>query len=79
MKYYAGPHIKNPDNKSIIQLLKDSKNIGGNIIQIYVGSNHLTTLKSKADLNKEEIKNIKKFLKERYENYYTWNIKLKFL
>jgi len=68
-KLYLGIHLNDNHFNSIMNALKLTKKIGGNVLQIYGGSKYLTTLREKIRLTKEEINEIKIFLKK-------YNIKL---
>jgi hypothetical protein len=61
-KLFMGVHFDN--KKKLIDLLKNTKKIGGNILQIYMGNKRLTTLSEKIKFTKIEIKEIKDFLKK---------------
>ena len=63
-KLYLGIHLNDTHFDSIINALKLTKKIGGNVLQIYMGSKYLTTLREKIRLSKEEINIIKLFLKK---------------
>ena len=61
-----GVHIDNDHYISIIDALNKVKDLGGNVLQIYMGNKRLTTLREKIVLNNDEIKTIKSFIK-RYD------------
>ena len=64
-KLFLGVHINNiNNNKELINILKYTKEIGGNILQIYMGNKRLTTLSEKLKFTINEIKEIKDFLKK---------------
>ncbi len=56
-----GCHINNP--KSILDALHITVKSGGNILQIFLGDNILTTLSKKIKLSTDEIKEIKSYMK----------------
>jgi apurinic endonuclease APN1 len=56
-----GCHINNP--KSILDALNITVKSGGNILQIFLGDNVLTTLSKKIKLSTDEIKEIKSYMK----------------
>ena len=56
-----GCHINNP--KSILNALNITVKSGGNILQIFLGDNVLTTLSKKIKLSPSEIKEIKSYMK----------------
>jgi apurinic endonuclease APN1 len=62
--FYLGVHINEDHFKTLLGALKHTKKIGGNILQVYLGDKRLTTLRLKIRLTKEEIKEIKTFLKD---------------
>jgi apurinic endonuclease APN1 len=62
-KLYLGIHLNNNHFTSIIDALKKTLKYGGNVLQIYMGDKNLTTLREKIKLNKDEIKEIKSFIK----------------
>jgi len=66
---YLGVHLDNNNYKSIIDGLNIVKNLNGNVLQIFLGSKYLTSLKEKIILTKDEINEIKLLVKE-------YNIKL---
>lgn len=61
---YLGVHIDNNNYKSIIEALNIVKDLGGNVLQIFLGSKYLTSLKEKIILTNDEISEIKSFVKE---------------
>ena len=64
-KLFLGVHINNINNSNeLINRLKHTNEIGGNILQIYMGNKRLTTLSEKIKFTKIEIKEIKDFLKK---------------
>ena len=56
-KLYLGIHLNH--FISILDALKETKNLGLNVLQIYMGSKILTTLREKIYLDKDQIKEIK--------------------
>ena len=62
--FYLGIHINENHFKNLLDALKYTKKIGGNILQVYLGDKRLTTLRLKIKLTKDEINEIKIFLKE---------------
>ena len=60
-KLYLGIHLNH--FTSILDALKETKNLGLNVLQIYMGSKILTTLREKIYLDKDQIKEIKNFIK----------------
>jgi deoxyribonuclease-4 len=66
---YLGVHLDNNNYKSIIDALNIVKNLNGNVLQIFLGSKYLTSLKEKIILTQDEINEIKLLVKE-------YNIKL---
>ena len=63
-KLYLGVHLDNSHYTSIIYALKKVHKLGGNVLQIYLGNKYLTTLREKILLKKDEINQIKSYLKE---------------
>ena len=63
-KLYLGIHLNNNHYNSILDALIKVKKLGGNVLQIYLGSKYLTTLSEKILLTKDEINEIKLYLKE---------------
>ena len=64
-KLYLGIHLNNNYfNNNILDALKETKRLGANTLQIYLGSKILTTLREKIILSKNEEKEIKDFLKK---------------
>jgi len=63
-KLYLGVHLDNNHYNTIIDALNKIKKFGGNVLQIYLGSKYLTTLREKILLTKDEIIEIKLYLKE---------------
>jgi len=63
-KLYLGVHLDNNHYNSILDALINVKKLGGNVLQIYLGSKYLTTLSEKILLTKDEIDEIKLYLKE---------------
>ena len=63
-KLYLGVHLDNTYYNLIIDALNIVKKLGGNVLQIFLGNKYLTTLREKIILEKNEINNIKLFLKE---------------
>ena len=62
---YVGVYLHKVMNyNDIMTSLKKVKNLGANFLQFYVGSNYLTTLREKIVLTKDEIKNIKAYMKK---------------
>ena len=61
---YLGIHLNEYNYKSIIDGLEYTKKIGGKILQVYLGDKRLTTLRKKIKPTKEEIHEIKDFLKQ---------------
>ena len=59
-----GVHIDSIHFDSLIDALNKTKNLGANILQIYMGNKKLTTLREKIKLTREEITIIKIFLTE---------------
>jgi len=62
-KLYLGVHLDN-NYDSILDALIKVKKLGCNVLQIYLGSKYLTTLSKKIFLTKNEINEIKLYLKE---------------
>ena len=62
---YIGISLSNKYYKTILEALKETKKLGGNILQIYLGNNVLTTLREKYRLDDEndEARIIKEYLK----------------
>jgi apurinic endonuclease APN1 len=63
-KLYLGVHLDNNHYSSIVDALIKVKKLGGNVVQIYLGSKYLTTLREKILLTKDEMNEIKSYLKE---------------
>ena len=63
-KSFVGAYIKKSRYTSVIQALRITKKIGGDALQIFVGDNILTTLREKLNPTREEIKEIKKYIKD---------------
>ena len=61
---YLGIHLNEDKFNNLLEALKYTKSIGGNILQVYLGNKRLTTLREKIKPTKEEIKEIKQFLKD---------------
>lgn len=62
---YVGVYLHKVMNyNDIMASLKKVKNLGANFLQFYVGSNYLTTLREKIVLTKDEIQNIKAYMKK---------------
>ena len=62
---YVGVYLHKVMNyNDIMTSLKKVKNLGANFLQFYVGSNYLTTLREKIVLTKDEIENIKDYMKK---------------
>ena len=69
---YIGVYLHKVMNyNDIMKSLKKVKNLGGNFLQFYVGSSYLTTLREKIILTKDEVDNIKTYMKK-------YNIKIVF-
>ena len=63
-KLYLGVHLDNNHFNTILDALNKIKKLGYNVLQIYLGSKYLTTLREKILLTKDEINEIKLYLKE---------------
>ena len=63
-KLYLGIHLKINNFSTLIEALKKTKKLGGNVLQIYMGNNRLTTLREKLKFNRNEIIEIKEFLQK---------------
>ena len=61
MKSLIGPHAS--ISKGILNAIKYAEDIGGNSLQIFLGSNQSTSLKMKTKVSDEEIEAINKHLK----------------
>ena len=62
---YIGVYLHKVMNyNDIMKSLKKVKNLGGNFLQFYVGSSYLTTLREKIVLTKNEVDNIKTYMKK---------------
>lgn len=61
---YIGIHLDKEHYTQIICALKETKKLGANVLQIYLGSKYLTSLKEKIILSDIQILEIKIFLKE---------------
>ena len=61
---YIGISLSSKYYTTILDALRETKRLGGNILQIYLGNMTLTTLREKYVLKKNEAKEIKKYLKE---------------
>ena len=59
---YLGFHVDN--YKSILEALKRVKELNGNALQVYLGSKYLTSLREKMEITKDQIDQIKQFLKD---------------
>lgn len=61
-KLYLGAHLDN--YKNIIDALNKTLELKANVLQIFLGSKYLTSLREKIILSKDEIKRINLFIKE---------------
>jgi apurinic endonuclease APN1 len=62
--FYLGIHINDIHFNSLLEALQITKNLGANVLQIYLGDKRLTTLSKKLKFTNSEIKIIKSFLKD---------------
>ena len=64
IKLFLGIHLNSNHFTTILDALKKTLKYGGNVLQIYMGDKSLTTLRDKIKLNKDEIREIKIFIKK---------------
>jgi apurinic endonuclease APN1 len=71
---YIGVHLDSIHYTTIIDAINKVKKLGGNVLQIYLGNKRLTTLREKIILTNDEIKEIKRYLKENDIKLYVHSI-----
>ncbi len=59
-----GIHIKGKHFTTLLNALMITKKLNAHALQIYLGNNHLTTLREKIKLSSNEIKETKKYIKD---------------
>ena len=64
IKLFLGIHLNSNHFTTILDALKKTLKYGGNVLQIYMGSKQLTTLREKIKLSQNEIIEIKNFIKK---------------
>jgi apurinic endonuclease APN1 len=63
-KLYLGIHLDSIHFESLLDAFEKATKLGANVLQIYLGNKHLTTLREKMRFTNDQIKIIKKYQKD---------------